>query len=43
MDSKWFKGVDMSEFLARIIDRLNYDKSIAKYMDATEIIGKLLK
>lgn len=43
MDSRWFKGVDMSEFLARIIDRLNYDKSIAKYMDATEIIGKLLK
>lgn len=41
-NSKWFYGVDMSEFLARIINRLNYGKSIAKYMDATEIIRRLL-
>lgn len=42
-DTKWFKAVDMSEFCARIINRLNYGKSIAKYMDATEIIRELLK
>lgn len=41
-DSEWFSRVDMSEFLARIINRLNYGKSIAKYMDATEIIRRLL-
>lgn len=41
-DSEWFFRVDMSEFLARIINRLNYGKSIAKYMDATEIIRRLL-
>ncbi|MDO5040180.1 ribose-phosphate diphosphokinase, partial [Clostridium sp.] len=41
-DSKWFQAVDLSEFLARIINRLNHGKSIAKYMDATEIIRDLL-
>lgn len=40
---KWFNAVDMSEFLSRIINRLNYGKSIAKYMDATRIIRSLLK
>lgn len=38
----WFKGVDMSELSARIINRLNHDRSIAKYMDATRIIQSLL-
>jgi ribose-phosphate pyrophosphokinase len=42
LDAKWYKSVDMSEFTARIINRLNYDKSIAKYMDATRIIHTLL-
>ena len=37
-EAKWFNAVDMSEFLSRIINRLNYGKSIAKYMDATRII-----
>lgn len=39
----WFIEVDMSEFLARIIDYLNYDKSISPLIDATEGIKKLLK
>ena len=42
-EAKWFNAVDMSEFLSRIINRLNYGKSIAKYMDATRIIRSLLK
>lgn len=42
-DCKWFKEVDMSEFLSRIINKLNYGKSIAEYMDATKIIRDLLK
>lgn len=42
-DAKWFKAVDMSEFLGKIISRLNYGKSISKYMDATQVIRSLLK
>ena len=42
-EAKWFNAVDMSEFLSRIINRLNYGKSIANYMDATRIIRSLLK
>ena len=38
----WFKAVDLSDFIARIINRLNYDKSVASYMDATNIIQRLL-
>lgn len=40
--AEWFKAVDMSEFIARIINRLNHGKSIAKYLDATRIIHTLL-
>lgn len=42
-DREWFKEVDMSEFLARIVNQLNYDKSISSLLDATESIQKLLK
>jgi len=38
----WFRGVDLSELSARIINRLNHGRSIAKYMDATRIIQNLL-
>ena len=38
----WFKAVDLSDFISRIINRLNYDKSVASYMDATNIIQRLL-
>lgn len=41
--AQWFKKVDMSEFIARIINRLNYDQSIASFMDATNVIQELLK
>ncbi|WP_160675516.1 ribose-phosphate pyrophosphokinase [Clostridium sp. C8-1-8] len=41
--AEWFKKVDMSEFIARIINRLNHDQSIASYMDATYVIHQLLK
>ena len=43
MVAEWFTAVDMSEFLSRIINRLNYGKSIAKYMDATQVIRRLIK
>ena len=41
-DAEWFEGVDLSELSARIINRLNHGRSIAKYMDATRIIHSLL-
>lgn len=41
--AEWFKEVDMSEFIARILNRLNHGKSIAKYMDSTQVIRELIK
>ncbi|AOR23815.1 ribose-phosphate pyrophosphokinase [Clostridium taeniosporum] len=41
-DVEWFTSTDMSEFVSRIINRLNHGKSISKYMDATRIIHNLL-
>ena len=42
-DSKWYRAVDMSELVSKIINKLNYDKSIASYMDATRVIRDLLE
>lgn len=42
-NSPWFKEVDMSEFVGRIINRLNHDQSIGSFMDATHVIHDLLK
>lgn len=41
-ESKWFSEVDMSQFIANIINNLNYDKSIAPLLDATNGIKDLL-
>jgi ribose-phosphate pyrophosphokinase len=38
----WFKEVDMSMFLAKLIDNLNYDKSVQPLKDATGVIKDLL-
>ncbi|WP_234121681.1 ribose-phosphate pyrophosphokinase [Clostridium hydrogenum] len=40
--AEWFRAVDMSQFISIIINKLNRDKSIAKYMDATYILHELL-
>lgn len=42
VDAPWFKSVDMSQFLSRIINYLNKDKSIGPLLDATKSIKKLL-
>ena len=42
-NTNWFKGVDMSELLSKIINKLNYGKSIASYLDSTRVIRDLLK
>ncbi|MGL5086942.1 MAG: ribose-phosphate pyrophosphokinase [Clostridium sp.] len=41
-NAPWFKGVDLSEFLAKLINRLNYNQSVASYMNTTDIIRRLL-
>jgi ribose-phosphate pyrophosphokinase len=41
-EAKWFCEVDMSRFIASIINNLNYDKSIAPLLDATKGIKDLL-
>jgi len=41
-EAKWFREVDMSAFIASIINNLNYDKSIAPLLDATGGIKDLL-
>ena len=41
-EAPWFKEVDMSKFISKLIDNINYDKSISNLIDATEGITKLL-
>lgn len=40
--AEWFRKVDMSEFIGIIINRLNKERSIAKFMDATYVIHELI-
>ncbi len=42
-DSEWFAEVDMSEYLATLIDKLNYDESISFLFDATERLESFVK
>ena len=42
-EAKWFEEVDMSEFIANVIDFINCDKSIKPLVDATENIKQLMK
>ncbi len=39
----WYSCVDLSRFTTKVIDYLNYDKSLSVLMDATHGINKLLK
>ena len=38
----WLIEVDMSRFLAKIIDTMNKDKSISSLLDASKLIKDLL-
>ncbi len=42
-DKEWYSCVDLSRFTTKVIDYLNYDKSLSVLMDATHGINKLLK
>lgn len=39
----WFVEVDLSKFMAKIVDTLSHDESISPLLDATQRIRKLLK
>jgi ribose-phosphate pyrophosphokinase len=41
-DAEWFREVDMSFFISRILNKLNYNRSIAPYLDATRVLAELL-
>lgn len=41
-DAKWFHQVDMSESIANIIDRLNYDESVSSLFEEPESIQMLI-
>ncbi len=41
--ASWFAEVDMSEFMARIINRLNHDLSISDLIDGNKSIRDLVK
>ena len=40
---EWFTEVDMSKYLAYIIDALNHDTSVSKLLDSSDRIKKLLE
>jgi len=40
--AEWFHEVDLSDFMAKLINRLNYDQSISPFMDATKKVKELL-
>ena len=42
LEAQWFQQVDMSKFMAKIINTLNHDSSISPLLDATEKIRALM-
>ncbi len=42
-DKPWYTEVDMSKYIANIIDTLNYDNSLSELLDPVQKIKKLLK
>ncbi|MDP4179301.1 MAG: ribose-phosphate pyrophosphokinase [Bacillota bacterium] len=41
-NAEWFREVDMSFFMSLVLNKLNYNKSIARYLDATRVITELI-
>jgi len=42
-EKPWYTEVDMSKYIANIIDTLNYDRSLSELLDPVQKIKKLLK
>jgi len=43
LEKPWYSEVDMSKYIANIIDTLNYDRSLSELLDPVQKIKKLLK
>lgn len=43
LQKPWYTEVDMSKYIANIIDTLNYDRSLSELLDPVQKIKKLLK
>lgn len=43
LEKPWYTEVDMSKYIANIIDTLNYDRSLSELLDPVQKIKKLLK
>ena len=43
LEKPWYTEVDMSKYIANIIDTLNYDNSLSELLDPVQKIKKLLK
>ena len=43
LQKPWYTEVDMSKYIANIIDTLNYDNSLSELLDPVQKIKKLLK
>ena len=41
-EAEWFREVDMAFFISLVLNKLNYNRSIAPYLDATRVIKELL-
>jgi len=42
-EEAWFREVDLSEYISRIVNRMNYDMSISSMMNARKGIQELIK
>ena len=42
-DRPWYASVDMSKYIALLIDTLNHDKSISKLLSPTDRIRKFVR
>ena len=42
-EKKWYTSVDMSEYIARIIESINHNSSISQYLDPYEKIKTRIK
>lgn len=42
-EKEWFREVDMSQLIAKVIDYINRDQSISKFIDATQSIKQLME
>ena len=42
-DCEWFTEVDMSKYIAKLIDKLNYDESLGGLIDPSQRIANLLE